>query len=263
MAALFASADGTRIACSTGGSGPALVLVHGTAADSKRWERVLPALTQRLTIYALDRRGRGASGDAPAYALGREVDDILAVLGALEEPATLLGHSFGAICALEAALRAPRLRKLVLYEPPLGLPVQPPGIIARLEALLDAGDRDGVVTSFLRDCVRVPDEQLTILRGLPAWPARLAAAHTIPRELHAQEGYEPNSEALRALRYPVLQLLGGASPEPMATATRRLQAALRETKVVVLPEQRHVAMDTAPELFVREVIAGCAERFPP
>jgi pimeloyl-ACP methyl ester carboxylesterase len=258
MATLFASADGTHIACSTGGSGPPLVLVHGTAADSKRWERVVPGLSQRFTIYALDRRGRGASGDGPAYALAREVDDILAVLGALAEPATLLGHSFGGICALEAALRAPRLRNLVLYEPPLGLPVQPPGIIVRLEGLLLAGDRDGVVTTFLRECVRVPEEQLAVLRGLPAWPARLAAAHSIPRELHAQEGYEPDAEALRTLRVPVLQLLGGASPEPMAESTRRLQSALRDTKLVVLPEQRHVAMDTAPELFMREVIDGCA-----
>lgn len=78
MARLFTSADRTRIACSTGGSGPPLVLVHGTAADSHRWERVLPGLSQRFAIHALDRRGRGASGDAPAYALAREVDDILA-----------------------------------------------------------------------------------------------------------------------------------------------------------------------------------------
>ncbi len=263
VAVLFGSSDGTRVACSASGSGPPLLLVHGTGADSKRWERVVPALSERFTVLSCDRRGRGASGDARAYSLEREVDDVLAVLEAQDAPATLLGHSFGGICALEAAVRAKRLHALVLYEPPIGLPVQPPGIVERLRALLDAGDREGMLTAFLRETVGVPEEQLAALRGLPAWPARLAAAHTIPRELEAQLAYAPDPERLRSLRGPVLLLLGGASPTPMADATHRLESALPDAKVVVLPDQRHIAMDTAPAVFAREVIAACAGPSPP
>ncbi len=258
VTAFFTSADGTRVGCATSGAGAALVLVHGTGADAKRWERVVPGLSERFTVHALDRRGRGDSGDAPEYSLAREVDDILAVLEAQDPPATLVGHSFGGICALEAAARATRLHRLVLYEPPIGLPVNPPGIVDRLAAMLDAGDRDGLVTAFLREIVGVPEAQVAALRRLPAWPARVAAAHTIPRELRAQVAYAPDPETLRTLRHQAILLLGAVSSRPMADATHRLAQALPDAKVVILPEQHHIAMDMAPALFVREVFAGCA-----
>jgi pimeloyl-ACP methyl ester carboxylesterase len=252
--ATFISRDGTPIACSKTGTGPPLVLVHGTGADGTRWARVLPALAAQYTVYACDRRGRGASGDAPAYALANEVEDLLAVLDGISVPATLLGHSFGGICALEAALRAPRLHYLALYEPPIGIPIQPPGILDRLQAMLDAGDRDGLVTTFFRE-IGLPDEQITRLRNLPAWPARVAAAHTIPREIRAQQGYLPDADALHTMRWPVLLLLGGASSAGIADATNRLRDTLRHAGLSVLPDQQHTAMDTAPDTFAREVLA--------
>ena len=57
------SRDGTRIAYRRSGEGPPLILVHGTAANHGRWSPVLPALEERFTVYAMDRRGRGGSGD--------------------------------------------------------------------------------------------------------------------------------------------------------------------------------------------------------
>ena len=75
-----ASADGTPIAVWRSGNGPPLVLVHGTAADHSRWAPVLPALAARFTVLAVDRRGRGASGDARDYALEREAEDVAAVI---------------------------------------------------------------------------------------------------------------------------------------------------------------------------------------
>ena len=63
------SFDGAPIAYWTSGTGPALVLVHGTTADHTRWQLLLPLLEPHVTVYAMDRRGRGASGDAPDYAL--------------------------------------------------------------------------------------------------------------------------------------------------------------------------------------------------
>src|SRR5688572_22738985 len=178
----FTSRDGTQIACEKSGAGPALVLVHGTSADRTRWAPVLPALSERFTVYACDRRGRGASGDGPAYAIEREFEDVAAVVDGIGGPVDLLGHSYGAICALEAAARTQNLQRLVLYEPPIpaGVPITPPGVVDRLQALLDAGDRDGVVTTFLREVPRAPPDQLDRMRSLPAWQARIGAAGTIP-----------------------------------------------------------------------------------
>src|SRR5688572_26807167 len=73
------SPDGTAIAVWRSGAGPPLVLVHGTTADHSRWAPVVPALEERFTVLAIDRRGRGRSGDADHYALERESEDVAAV----------------------------------------------------------------------------------------------------------------------------------------------------------------------------------------
>lgn len=112
------SADSTLIAYERTGDGPPLVLVHGGAAGSHLdWQPVLPQLAEHFTVYAVDRRGRGGSGDAGEYELEREFEDVAAVVDAVAEPVRLLGHSFGAICSLEATLHTDNVSKLVLYEP--------------------------------------------------------------------------------------------------------------------------------------------------
>src|SRR5688572_10127933 len=73
------STDGTPIAVWRSGDGPPLVLVHGAAADHSRWAPVLPSLQERFTVLAIDRRGRGRSGDAAVYTIEREFDDVAAV----------------------------------------------------------------------------------------------------------------------------------------------------------------------------------------
>jgi pimeloyl-ACP methyl ester carboxylesterase len=74
-----ASKDGTEIAYWTSGNGPPLVLVHGTPADHTRWRLLLAYLEPHATVHAMDRRGRGGSGDGEEYALEREYEDVAAV----------------------------------------------------------------------------------------------------------------------------------------------------------------------------------------
>ena len=61
------SRDETSIAVWRSGGGPPLVLIHGAAADHSRWAPVLPALEKDFTVLAIDRRGRGQSGDADLF----------------------------------------------------------------------------------------------------------------------------------------------------------------------------------------------------
>lgn len=77
------STDGTRIGFSSSGSGPPLLLVHGGLGDRTRWEALLPYLEPHLRVHAMDRRGRGLSGDPPEYALEREYEDVAAVVDAI------------------------------------------------------------------------------------------------------------------------------------------------------------------------------------
>jgi pimeloyl-ACP methyl ester carboxylesterase len=251
------SADGTSIAASKVGHGPPLVLVHGTTADHSRFGPILPELMRRFTVYAMDRRGRGESADAPTYAIEREFEDVAALVDSIGEPVFLLGHSYGAICTLEASLLTQGIRKLVLYEPPIPTEdfMYPPGLEGRLSALLEAGDHEGVVSTFFREVVKAPDEEIEQLRSLPSWPARVAAAHTIPREMRVHEAYLFKPESFAAMRVPTALLLGGDSPAMFRTATELVHAALPNSRVVVLPGQQHTAINTAPDLFLREVVA--------
>jgi pimeloyl-ACP methyl ester carboxylesterase len=144
------SMDGTLIAYMRSGSGPPLLLVHGTTADHTRWPAVLPAFEEKFTVYAVDRRGRGESGDNEPYKIEREFEDIAAVIDSIHGPVNVLGHSYGALCCLESALLTENIAKLILYEPYIhtGIDVYPPGIADRIQALVDAGDRDGAVSTM-------------------------------------------------------------------------------------------------------------------
>ncbi|RFU21043.1 alpha/beta fold hydrolase [Geodermatophilus marinus] len=246
------SRDGTPIAWESRGRGPALVLVHGTTADRTRWRTVRPLLEPHVTMHAVDRRGRGASGDAGSYALEREAEDVAAVVeavaGATGTPVDVLGHSYGAHCALEAALLTDRIRRLALYEPAVQA-VSPPGWRERMEGLLAEGRREEVVLSMLSEVAGVPPEHLALMRADPSWAGRVAAAHTVVRETRAEEEYRFDGARFAGLGIPVLLMAGTESSPELAAASRLVAGALPGARVVELPGQGHVAMTTAPELF--------------
>jgi len=109
----------------------------------------------------IDRRGHGASGDAPTYALAREFEDVAGVVAEIGGPVDLFGHSFGGPVALEGALLAPDVRRLVLYEPWLcQYSPQPAGMLDRFEAMAEAGNGEGIMVSFLRDFAQFSEEQV-------------------------------------------------------------------------------------------------------
>ena len=249
------SRDSTQIGYERTGSGRPLVLVHGTTASRGRWSPVLPALAAEFTVVAMDRRGRGDSGDADRYAGEREYEDVAAVVNALGEPVSLLGHSFGAICALEAALLTNNIEKLILCEPPVAAPEMPVEIMARLQAMLDGGDREGVLSTFLREIAEVPADEIEKMSRTEAWPDRIAAAHTLLREIIAVGQYRFTAERFAEMKIETLLVLGGDSPPLYRDSLEQIDRALPYSKVVRLPGQQHVPMDTAPDLFAEEVLA--------
>lgn len=238
------------------GSGPPILFVHGTAADHSRWASISPVFETHFSVHTIDRRGRGDSGDVGPYAMEREFEDVAAVVESFGEPVNLVGHSFGAICSLEASLRTKNIRKMVLYEPPIptGLPIYPPGTAARIQGLFDAGDRDAAVATFFREIVRMPAHEMDLMRSLPLWKARVAAAHTIGREMVLGEQYRFASERWSRMNVPTLLLLGGDSPPFFKKAVELVHSALPDSRMVVLPGQQHVAMNTAAELFTSTLL---------
>jgi pimeloyl-ACP methyl ester carboxylesterase len=256
------SRDGTKIASWTSGQGPSLVLVHGTPADHSRWRPLLPHLEPQVTVHAMDRRGRGASGDAPGYDLAREYEDVAAVVDAAAEasgaPVDLYGHSHGGIVAFGAATLTSNIGRLVRYE---GWPVPdpevyalPPGLEDRLDALLAAGDPDAVVETLFCELEQMSDEDMNAFKAAPSWPGRVAAAHTIGREVRAETTARLDPELATRITVPVLLVTGENSADPARADIEAVAAALPDARIAVLEGQEHVADVLIPEVCAEQLL---------
>jgi pimeloyl-ACP methyl ester carboxylesterase len=264
------SRDGTAIALFSSGtavaSAPPLVLVHGTTGDHTTFRVIGPMLAISRMVHAIDRRGRGASGDTLPYAIEREFEDVAAVADLLAaetgRPVDVAGHSYGGRASLGAALLTPAIRRVVSYEgapTPPGASYHPAGIEDRLRGHLDAGDDDGALATFMREVVGMPSSDLAAYRENPVWPARAAAAGTILRELESEADDAASLERLGAVWQPVLQILGGAGLRVFREATEALDARLADGRIVVIDGARHAAHHTHPDAFVAAVVAFLAD----
>jgi pimeloyl-ACP methyl ester carboxylesterase len=109
-------------------NGPPLLLIHGQSTDWQSWNRVLPELSKRHHVFAIDCYGHGRSARVPekytAIALATDAQQFLTQV--VKEPATVAGHSSGGLIAAALAARAPTLvRGVVLEDPPFFSSVLP------------------------------------------------------------------------------------------------------------------------------------------
>ncbi len=238
---------------------PPLLLVHGATADHTTWRAVGPRFAVTRRVFAMDRRGRGASGDAPAYAIEREFEDVAAVAEAIAAEvapgspaaADVVGHSYGGRCGLGASLLTRAIRRLVVYEGapvPPGMTYRPPGLVDAVRAALARGDNDAALSTFLAGIVGMSAAGLEAYRRDPVWPARVAAAHTILREIEAEATEPASIAAFAAVQAPVLLILGSISRSPFRIGTDALAAQLADARIDVIEGAAHAAHHThAPE----------------
>ncbi|MFP2911268.1 alpha/beta fold hydrolase [Pyxidicoccus sp. 3LFB2] len=252
----FTSADGTSLSCFRKGTGPALVWVHGALSLWSDWRDVAERLSPHFTNYVLERRGRGQSGDSPQHSLEREVEDVLALLKLAGPGASLFGHSYGGVLALEVARRAAPA-KLLLYEPPF--PITQPVSGPVLEEIRQAARREGpdaALVLFNRKLLHTPPDALEAFRQSEVWARQVAMVAGFTRELEALEALPLGLERYREVRTPTLVLLGDQSTEVLlAQPCRALATTLPDARLRVLSGQGHVAHVTAPDLLAREVDA--------
>lgn len=242
----------TTISYTKAGDGPPLVLVHGSLSDHEtNWALVRPELERRFAVHAVARRGRGQTSKTHGHSVHDEANDIAAVVEAAGEGVTLLGHSYGAVCALAAALRSPKVERLILYEPPK--PSAMPGsMLKRLENLGEQSEWDAMVELFMTEILQVPLDGVQELRPLPVWREMVSDAEASLGDWSALVAYDAEPGQFGALSMPVLLLVGSESPAELYQ-TDALAKVLPDSRTVVLEGQEHEAMSTAPELFVREV----------
>ncbi|MFJ8387689.1 alpha/beta fold hydrolase [Streptomyces sp. NPDC094438] len=252
------SRDGTVIGFEVLGQGPPMVLVHGGTNDRSGWTSVLAMLAERFTVHLLDRRGRGLStAERGPYELRREGEDIAAVAESAGPDVYVVGHSYGALCSLEAALVTDAIGRMFLYEPPApteGRVVVPPGTIERIRAAAAAGDSAAILETFFHEVIQMSTRDVQMMRGTPIWSARLSVAPTIVRELDSVENFDI-SDRFGKITIPVRLLLGTESPAYFRPAAGAIAAQLPHADLVPLHGQGHLGVSGDPDQFVAAVLA--------
>ena len=248
MATEVTSKDGTTIAFDRSGGGSPIVLVGGALADRSAAAELAAQLAPRLDAVAFDRRGRGDSGDTAPYAVEREVEDIEALILAVGGRAFVLGHSSGAVLALESARTLPdRITKLALYEPPFivddSRPLLPADYVPHLEDLVTAGRRGDAVEFFLTTAVGVPAEVVAGMREQPYWSSLESTAHTLGYDGtimgDTMAGSPVPLQRWASVGVPTLVMDGGASPDWQRHAVRALVDVLPDARYQTLEGQDH------------------------
>ena len=163
------SSDGTRIAYTEVGTGPAILIVGGAFSTANDGLPLAEALAQEgFRAVAVDRRGRAGSGDTPPYAPEREAEDLAAVIEALGGVAGVIGHSSGAVLALFAASIGVATGHLFLSEPPFRFGEDEAWDLAeRMQAAIDRGEPGIAVTAFQREAIGLPESVLDQIRSSP------------------------------------------------------------------------------------------------
>ncbi|AXE22206.1 alpha/beta hydrolase [Streptomyces globosus] len=241
------SADATAIAFEQRGSGPALVLVGGAFMTRHESAELAALLAERFTVITYDRRGRGDSGDSPAYDVQREVEDLDALIEHAGGEAMLFGMSSGAVLALEAAARGSAVTRLALYEPPFvtddSRPPLPADYVAHLDELVEQRAYGDAVAYFMTAAVGMPAEAVAAMRQAPFWAGMEAVARTLPYDGRVMGGTMSGrplpADRWQSVTVPVLVGSGDAGAPHMLTGAREFAALADNFTFRVFPGQEH------------------------
>jgi magnesium chelatase accessory protein len=258
-ASRLVTAGGLRWHVQVAGSGPVLLLVHGTGAATHSWRDLLPLLARHFTVVAPDLPGHGfterpRSAGLSLPGMARGVTALLRTLGL--SPAFAAGHSAGAAVIARMTLdggMAPRVlvglnAALLPFE---GLAGQIFSPIARMLAGVPAvpwffawraGDR-GLVERLLRDTGSSLDPRGVELYGrLVRQPGHVAAA----LGMMAHWELRPLLRDLRKLPVPLVLVVGGHDRTVPPSDARRIRAAVPGSRIIDLPALGHLAHEERP-----------------
>ena len=244
----------------SGEGGALMLMLHCSLAHQGVWKGVQEGLGQGLRFRSFDLPGHGRSGDWDGQGDFHDVSTGIAH-DLLDEPAHLVGHSFGATVALRLAVEMPHLvRSLTLIEPVYFAALRETSAfphlmeeVENLATLLASGARDTAAERFSE-----------IWGSGQPWKAQSPEQRRYATErIHLiSEGtpglYEDRAGVLapgrlEALRLPVLLLDGAASPPAISAIQNVLQTRLPHAQRKTIPEARHMLPITHPGETAREI----------
>jgi pimeloyl-ACP methyl ester carboxylesterase len=244
MSDFVTSVDGTRIAYDSQGTGPAVILVGGAMQfrgfDPATVEMAGLLAAQGFTVINYDRRGRGESANASDFFLANEIDDIAALIRVAGRSAALFGSSSGAAIALAAAAAGLPIRKLALWEPPLGEENGTDGAenLAGLRERVEAGGGDATVEYFMKD---MPPQWLEGAKQSPGWPTMVAMGPSllIDSEALAWTQSAPRAALFAKITQPATVILAEQTLPIMSRAAESIVAALPNGRTQIIPGANH------------------------
>ncbi|MFB6791379.1 alpha/beta fold hydrolase [Streptomyces olivaceus] len=253
--ASFESFDATAIGYARLGSGPPVVMVHGSGGGLHSWQPVAEHLAGRFELWTPARRGYAPSGPGRSpKRFADEVRDVGALIDSVGRPVHLVGMSYGATVALHAAAAGLPVRSLVLWEPPLyaaGGELGP--VLGEFEELVANGDRRRTDRLLAEKVARVPSALLDLMdAGPPAAdePDDTTGWH---RDLESMAADSADVERWSGVTVPTL-LMGGADTwQPMPAVLDRLAEALPDVTRATFPGQMHFAPSVVPEAVAAEI----------
>jgi pimeloyl-ACP methyl ester carboxylesterase len=244
-----ARTDGVELEYEVSGTGEPVVFIHGAfIADTFRPLLAEPSLAGHYRLILYHRRGYAGSNRASEpISVARQAADCRALLRHLGvERAHVVGHSYGAIVALQLALDTPSVvHSLALLEPGLMVGASAQGYresLARgVERYREAG-AEVVVDEFLQ--ARWPGYRATLDGVLPgAFAQAVADAETwFEREASGQLAWRFDEAEVRRISQPTLSVLGGESDalwSRFGETHRLLLAWLPHAEGFVLPGTTH------------------------
>ena len=245
--------------CYTGGrpfdpARPTAVFIHGVLNDHSVWILQTRWLAHHgWNVLAPDLPGHCRSAGEPPRSVEEAATFVLALLDAAGvRSASLVGHSFGSLVALEAAARAPdRVSRIALVGTAFPMKVTPALLAASLEQPQEAIEQ---VTRFSLSMLAPPPSTLgpgTWLHGgLRALMRRVLASNPRVNLFHlgfkACDDYRNGETAMARVRCPVLFVLGRQDAMTPPRSAQSLQAQASDGRTVLL-EAGHNPMAEAPD----------------
>jgi pimeloyl-ACP methyl ester carboxylesterase len=240
------------------GLGRPILVLHGGMGDLSSWAKVTDRLRDRFRTVRLHRRQYRL--DVPRkVTMADELAEVREVAATLDRP-VLVGHSSGAVLALEALAADPgRYQAAVLYEPPVVID-EPLGGQAQVRAreALAEGRPGSAFAIFLRGVVGMRSPMVFVAQvAMNLRPA--AIGPRVERQLDDNDAIDALGNRLEAygkIDVPVLFLVGDRSPAHLHARTDALRRVLPHTRRVTMHGQGHTAQADAPGR-----VAAAIERF--
>ncbi len=264
----FATVNGLRIHYldwGTAGRQP-LILLHGIARLARTFDHLAPHFCRDYHVIAVDMRGHGDSdwdprGDYLVEDYTRDVESLIAQLGLRD--VVLWGNSTGGRVAQVLAGARPELVAAVIVED-VG-PERPPAISDRRAKRMAEEEKGWASADELLAQVRAtyPRTPEPLLRAFVAHGSRPRADGRIlwRRDPAINKGFVPTEiwRFVRAIKAPVIYILGGASTIVPPETQEELKRVLRQVQMVTMPGLGHYPSEERPEEFLAIVDRFLAE----